>query len=55
MINAKYGAVQLYQEMADRAGNPLAEEALIRIANEEKQHAEELVHLLRQLAPEEEK
>jgi rubrerythrin len=55
MISAEYGATQLYQDMAQRSGNSLAQETLSRIANEERAHAKDLVCLLRKLAPEEEK
>ena len=55
MIAAEYEAVQLYQQLAESTDNRLAQEVLIDIANEEKEHAGEFLRLLRELEPEEEK
>lgn len=54
MIAAEYEAVQLYQQLAESTDNRLAQEVLIDIANEEKEHAGEFLRLLRELDPEEE-
>lgn len=54
MIAAEYEAIQLYQQTAESTDNELAKEVLIDIANEEKEHAGEFLHLLRELDPEEE-
>jgi rubrerythrin len=55
MIAAECEAIQLYQQTAESTENELAEEVLIDIANEEKEHAGEFLPLLRELDPEEEK
>ena len=55
MIAAEYEAVQLYQQLAESTDNPLAQEVLHDIADEEKEHAGEFLRLLRELDPEEEK
>jgi rubrerythrin len=55
MIAVEYEAVQLYQQLAESTDNRLAQEVLIDIANEEKEHAGEFLRLLRELEPEEEK
>ena len=55
MVAAEYEAVQLYQQLAESTDNRLAQEVLIDIANEEKEHAGEFLRLLRELEPEEEK
>ncbi|MEJ2099208.1 MAG: ferritin family protein [Desulfobacterales bacterium] len=55
MIAAEYEAVQLYQQLAESTDNRLAQEVLIDIADEEKEHAGEFLRLLRELEPDEEK
>lgn len=55
MIAAEYEAIQLYQQTAESTNNKLAQEVLIDIANEEKEHAGEFLRLLRELDPDEEK
>jgi rubrerythrin len=54
MIAAEYEAIQLYQQTAESTDNKLAQEVLIDIANEEKEHAGEFLRLLRELNPDEE-
>ena len=54
IIAAEYEAIQLYQQTAESTDNSLAKEALIDIANEEKEHAGEFLRLLRELDSEEE-
>jgi rubrerythrin len=54
MIAAEYEAIQLYQQTAESTDNKLAQEVLIDIANEEKEHAGEFLRLLRELDPKEE-
>lgn len=54
MIAAEYEAVQLYQQLAESTDNRLAQDVLIDIANEEKEHAGEFLRLLRELEPDEE-
>jgi rubrerythrin len=54
MIAAEYEAIQLYQQTAESTDNKLAQEVLIDIANEEKEHAGEFLRLLRELDPQEE-
>ena len=54
MIAAEYEAVQLYQQTAESTDNKLAQEVLLDIANEEKEHAGEFLRLLRELDPNEE-
>lgn len=55
MIAAEYEAIQLYQQTAESTDNKLAQEVLLDIANEEKEHAGEFLRLLHELDPEEEK
>ncbi len=55
MIAAEYEAIQLYQQTAESTDNTLAQEVLLDVANEEKEHAGEFLRLLRELEPEEEK
>lgn len=54
MIAAEYEAIQLYQQTAESTNNKLAQEVLLDIADEEKEHAGEFLRLLRELEPEEE-
>lgn len=54
MIAAEYEAIQLYQQTAESTDNKLAQEVLLDIANEEKEHAGEFLRLLRELDPNEE-
>jgi rubrerythrin len=54
MIAAEYEAIQLYQQTAESTDNKLAQEVLIDIANEEKEHVGEFLRLLRELDPDEE-
>ncbi len=54
MVAAEYEAIQLYQQTAESTDNRLAQEVLLDIANEEKEHAGEFLRLLRELDPEEE-
>lgn len=51
---AEFEAIQLYQQLAESIDNKLAQEVLIDIANEEKEHAGEFLRLLRELDPKEE-
>ena len=53
MVAAEYEAIQLYQQAAESTDNRLAQEVLIDIANEEKEHAGEFLRLLHELDPEE--
>lgn len=55
MIAAEYEAIQLYMQLAESTDNKLAQEVLVDIANEEREHAGEFLRLLRELEPEEEK
>lgn len=55
MIAAEYEAIQLYQQTAESTNNKLAQEVLMDIADEEKEHAGEFLRLLRELDPQEEK
>ena len=55
MIAAEYEAIQLYQQAAESTDNQLAQEVLIDIANEEKEHVGEFLRLLHELDPEENK
>lgn len=54
MIAAEYEAIQLYQQTAESTDDKLAQEVLIDIANEEKEHAGEFLRLLHELDPQEE-
>jgi len=53
MVAAEYEAIQLYQQTAESSDNKLAQEVLLDIANEEKEHAGEFLRLLHELDPEE--
>ena len=53
MISAEYEAIQLYMQLAESTDNKLAQEVLVDIANEEREHAGEFLRLLRELDPEE--
>jgi rubrerythrin len=55
MIAAEYEAVQLFMQLAESTNNQLAVEVLKDIADEERVHAGEVLRLLRELAPDEEK
>ena len=55
MVSAEYEAVQLYMQLAESTDNKLAVEVLRDIADEERVHAGEFLHLLYELAPDEEK
>jgi len=55
MVAAEYEAVQLYMQLAESTDNKLAVDVLKDIADEERVHAGELLRLLRELAPDEEK
>jgi rubrerythrin len=54
-ISAEYEAIQVYNQMAEATDDDLAKKVLIDIANEERVHAGELLTLLFQLDPDEEK
>ena len=53
-VAAEYEAVQLYLQIAERSDDGLAAKVLRDIADEERVHAGEFLHLLKQLAPDEE-
>lgn len=55
MISAEYEAIQLYMQLAESTDNKLAIEVLKDIADEERVHAGEFLHLLKELDPDEEK
>ena len=55
MVAAEYEAIQLYMQLAESTDNELAQEVLVDIANEEREHAGEFLRLLRELEPDEEK
>jgi rubrerythrin len=54
-IAAEYEAIQLYMQLAESTDDKLVKEVLKDIADEERVHAGEFVHLLKHLAPDEEK
>ena len=54
MIASEYEAVQLYIQLAESIDDELAKKVLVDIANEERVHAGEFLHLLKHLAPDEE-
>jgi rubrerythrin len=53
MVADEYEAIQVYTQLAESIDNPLAKAVLLDIANEEKVHAGEFLHLLSILAPDE--
>ncbi|MBN1392898.1 MAG: hypothetical protein JW947_08865 [Sedimentisphaerales bacterium] len=55
LISAEYEAVQLYVQLAESTNNKLVKDVLIDIADEERVHAGEFLHLLYELAPDEKK
>jgi len=54
-IAAEYEAIQLYQQVVEATDNELVKEVLTDIANEEKEHAGELLKLLFEIEPDESK
>jgi rubrerythrin len=52
-IADEFEAIQVYTQLAESIDNPLAKAVLLDIANEERVHAGEFLHLLNILAPEE--
>ena len=50
MIAAEYEAIQLYPQLAESIDHKLAQEVLLDISNEEKEHAGEFLRLLQVLA-----
>ena len=50
MVAAEYEAVQLYMQLAESTDHKLARDVLIDIADEERVHAGEFLHLLHELA-----
>ena len=55
MVASEYDAIQMYMQLAESTDNKLAVKVLRDIADEERVHAGELLRLLRELAPDEEK
>lgn len=53
MIAAEYEAIQLYEQLAENTDNKLAQEVLLDIAGEEKEHAGEFLRLLHEIQPNE--
>ncbi len=53
MVAAEYEAIQLYMQLAESIDNPLAQEVLKDIADEERVHAGEFLRLLYELDPKE--
>ena len=53
MIAAEYESIQLYTQLAESTDNKLAQEVLLDITNEAKEHAGEFLRLLQVLAPDE--
>lgn len=53
-IAAEYEAIQIYQQIAESQDNKLVKKVMLDIANEEKVHAGEFLHLLKELSPDEE-
>ncbi len=54
-VAAEFEATQMYVQLAESIENKLAEKVLREIANEELVHVGELLRLLRELAPNEDK
>ena len=54
-IAAEYEAIQLYEQIKESTENKIVHKVLTDIINEEKEHAGELLTLLKILAPDEEK
>lgn len=53
MVAAEYEAMQLYEQVAESIDNPLAQNVLRDVANEEKVHAGEFLRLLKEIQPDE--
>ena len=51
MIAAEYEAIQLYTQLAESIDNKLAQEVLLDISNEEKEHAAMLLEWVRRHDP----
>lgn len=54
MIAAEFEAIQLYEQLAESTDNVAAQQTLLDIAAEEREHVGEFRHLLSVLAPEDE-
>ncbi|PKN98786.1 MAG: rubrerythrin [Chloroflexi bacterium HGW-Chloroflexi-4] len=54
-IAAEFEATQMYVQLAESINNKLSEKVLREIANEELVHVGELLRLLKELAPNEDK
>ena len=54
-VAAEFEATQMYMQLAESTPSKLAVEVLEEIADEERVHVGELLRLLRELAPDEEK
>jgi rubrerythrin len=54
-VAAEYEAIQLYMQLAESTDDELAAKVLRDVADEERVHAGEFLHLLKSLDPEEEK
>ncbi len=52
-IAAEYEAIQLYTQLAESTDHVLAKTVMLDIADEEREHAGELLRLLHELAPDE--
>ncbi len=53
-IAAEIESIQFYEQLHDSIDDELAKKVLLDIANEEKEHVGEFLHLLKYLRPDEE-
>ncbi len=54
-IAAEFEAIQLYEQLRDSIDNEEAKKLLTEVSGDEKEHVGNFMHLLKILAPEEEK
>jgi rubrerythrin len=54
IVATEYEAIQLYTQLADSIADPISIKVLRDVADEERVHAGEFLHVLHALAPEEE-
>lgn len=54
IVATEYEAIQLYTQLADSIADPISIKVLRDVADEERVHTGEFLHVLHALAPEEE-
>jgi rubrerythrin len=54
-IAAEFEAIQMYMQLAESTDNDKAKAVLVDVANEEREHVGEFMHLLQELSPDEQR